>query len=206
MAKWQDETRAQAAELFVQGTEAFRFLETDYGYIPITQKLEYLNDSRDTQACLTYAGEAMGVAIGLNFGAGNLDVTFRKISQPRWFPSSLNAEDYASKRPIYMPLYDLIRFQGAEKDPDLLLGNLWNLYESKCKKRNALLATNLRGALDGLARATVRYGDAVLRGDSSQVQRCEGLLRGAQARLLAAEIPSADEAEASQTGGVVSRP
>jgi hypothetical protein len=168
MAAWQDEIRAQAAELFVQGTEAFRFLETDYGFTPIAQKLEYLNDFRDTQAHLTYAGEAMGVAIGLNFGSGNLDVTFRKISQPRWFPDTASAEDYASKHTIYMPLYDLIRFQGAEKDSDLLLGDLWNLYESKCKKRNALLAANLRGVLDSLARATVRYGDAALRGDSSQ--------------------------------------
>lgn len=168
MAEWQDEIRKQAADLFIQTTEAFRFLETDYGYTPIAQKLEYLNDFRDTQANLTYAGEVMGVAIGLNFGSGNLDVTFRKISQPRWYPNSLSAEDFATKQPIYMPLYDLIRFQGAEKDSDLLLGDLWNLYESKCKKRNALLATNLRDVLDGLARATVRYGDVVLRGDFSQ--------------------------------------
>ncbi|MDE3230651.1 MAG: hypothetical protein KGO05_12300 [Chloroflexota bacterium] len=168
MASWQDEIRAQAVELFIQGTEAFRFLERDYGYTPIAQKLEYLNDFRDTQAELTYAGEAMGVTIGLNFSSGNLDVAFRKIARPRWYPDTVSAEELASNRPVFMPLYDLIRFQGAEKDPDLLLGDLWNLYESKCKKRNALLATNLRGVLDGLARATVRYGDAALRGDSSQ--------------------------------------
>jgi hypothetical protein len=67
-----------------------------------------------------------------------------------------------------MDLYALARYLGKADDPDFMLGDAWNMYESASKKRQAIIESNRHGVIVGLARATERYASHVLTGDYSQ--------------------------------------
>jgi hypothetical protein len=148
--------------------EAFGFLETTYGYRFIEEALAQPGDARDTQADVTFAGEHMGVRVRWYFSSGIIAASFRKLQTPWQYADTLSDAERRIQLPVFADLYALARFLGAAQDPDFLLGDVWNVYQSKCKKRDALIKTNMRGVLDGLARATQRYAGHILQGDSSQ--------------------------------------
>ncbi len=53
----------------------------------------------------------------------------------------------------YMDLYALARYLGKADDPDFMLGDVWNYYESASNKRQAIIESNRQGVIEGLARA-----------------------------------------------------
>ncbi len=168
MGTWPEEAHLLAATFHAEVREAFRFLETTYGYRYIAESLSCPEDARDTQAEATFAGEHMGVRVYWYFSSGNISVGFRKLQTPWQYAEELSEEERRAQLPVFTDLYSLARFLGTAHDPDFLLGDVWNVYESKCKKRDALIKNNMRGVLEGLARATQRYAGHILQGDSSQ--------------------------------------
>ena len=168
MGTWPEEARLLAARFYPEVREAFGFLETTYGYRFMADSLSWPGDARDTQADVTFAGEHIGVRIRWYFSSGNIAVSFRKLQTPWQYAEGLSDEERRAHLPVFTDLYALARFLGTAQDPDFLLGDVWNVYESKCKKRDALIKNNLRGVLEGLARATQRYAGHILQGDSSQ--------------------------------------
>ncbi|MGZ3715899.1 MAG: hypothetical protein ACXVA4_10805, partial [Ktedonobacterales bacterium] len=61
-----------AATFYPEVREAFRFLETTYGYRFNEESLSRPEDARDTQADVTFAGEHMGVRVRWYFSSGDI--------------------------------------------------------------------------------------------------------------------------------------
>lgn len=165
---WQEEARILSEGFYPEVLAAFGFLETNYGYRFVDERLMWPEDYRDSEAQVRFVGADMGVMAAWYFTSGIINVYFRKLHTSWHYPEELNEEERRSRLPVSISLYSLARYLGSAQDPDFVLGDIWNVYESKCKKRDALIKGNLRGVLAGLARATERYADAILNGDSSQ--------------------------------------
>jgi hypothetical protein len=168
MGTWPEEAHLLAARYYPEVREAFGFLEMTYGYRYSAESLSCPEDARDTQADVTFVGEHMGVRVRWYFSSGTIAVAFRKLQTPWQYADTLGDEERRAQVPVFTDLYALARFLGTAQDPDFLLGDVWNVYESKCKKRDALIKNNLQAVLEGLARATQRYASRILQGDSSQ--------------------------------------
>ncbi|HEX9036179.1 MAG TPA: hypothetical protein VF808_04230 [Ktedonobacterales bacterium] len=166
---WIDDAERLSLQFFREVRESFAFLKSAYKYYgPASEKIEGPTDYRDTTAIAAYTHYRMRVKVGWYISSGNAYVRFETPQIRNGLPTAQEVEARRAAYPYFMDLYGLARLLGKAEDPDFLLGDVWNHYESKSRKRRELLENDLRGVLDGLARATERYASHVLAGDSSQ--------------------------------------
>jgi hypothetical protein len=150
---------------FSEATEAFQFLEHQYGYQRQEGQIKSPDDIRDTAALLSYVGTRVGVQISWYFADAFIGVAFVELQQPGVFPQ--NYSFYPVKQENLMKaidLYTLSEIYGVQQNQDFLLQDTDN--PRKYKKHAKLIQTNRKGIIAGLARATQIYAAAILQGDT----------------------------------------
>jgi hypothetical protein len=166
--RWIVESEAVAIPYWAEARAAFTFLTRKYSfYGPTDEKIDGVSDGRDTIPMISYHARRMDVVIGWFITSQYIYVQFR-LPPINNLVTEPEREARRTAPTTYMDLYALARYLGKADDPDFMLGDVWNLYESASKKRQAIIDSNRRGVVEGLARATERYASHVLTGDYSQ--------------------------------------
>jgi hypothetical protein len=158
---------ATVPTFYAQVERAFAFLPSTYNYRLQAQRLDALEDFRDTEAMVVYLGEKIEVDIIWDWPSALVVVTLREVQIARVSPRDQTPLGEAKERPRVIRLYDLAAVRGHADDPDFLLGDSDQFGGRITTKRFKLLQRDLAGVLDGLARATERYASDLLRGDLS---------------------------------------
>jgi hypothetical protein len=159
-----EQSLAATPQFFADVRETFLFLETEYGYRRYAERIENLDWVPDTFAEVIYLDRGRSpakIAIKVLWSLHNaiIDIQFLELRRPGIFN---NATDVVSGVFLHM----LAKVLGHSNDPAFLLGDTDQVGGWATNRRIKVVRTNLRGVLEGLALATRRYADAVLRGDT----------------------------------------
>lgn len=160
--KW---SLATLSQFYAQVSEAFAFLTTTYGYRLHAQRAEDLEYAQDARASVSYLGERVEVSIEWAFAEASIDVVFTELQIEKVSPKQRSfADDKLKDAARAISLRTLAEHLGHADDPDLPPRGYDGRVTNKRFKR---LQADLRGVLDGLARATERYADDIVRGDTA---------------------------------------
>jgi hypothetical protein len=156
----------QAEAFFAEVKDAFQFLEHQYGYKRLEERVEHPNSWRDAAAKCAYAGFRVGVKVWWYFTDAELGVSFVEFQQPGTFPELSSLFRLTNPRVARaINLEDLAEVRGGRGDPDFLL-------RAKGKRRSLKrlqeqIETQRQEIVAGLARATRTYATDILQGDTS---------------------------------------
>jgi hypothetical protein len=155
---------ATAPEFFAHVARAFAFLTSTYGYRPAAQDITAIDDVRDTQVVVKYISAPLEVDVIWDVVSVGVFVLFATL--PPLAPGA-SIEDVVRPQLSLMRLQDLAAVRGHADDPDFLQGDLDHVNGRIINKRFQFIQTHLTDIIEGLARATERYGSEILRGDTS---------------------------------------
>jgi hypothetical protein len=154
----------QIDTFFAEATEAFAFLERDYGYQHLEGDILYPEELRDKTALSRYVASQVGVEIAWSIADADIDVIFVELVHPYILPRKISRYSIpGAARAI--GLFSLAQMRGVLGDPNFLLA-----YRQKArswKKSKELIETRRKEILEGLARATQRYASTIVQGDTS---------------------------------------
>lgn len=151
----------RVVDFFATATEAFHFLEQQYGY---QRQDGFVEEERDATARLRYLGSRVGVEISWYFANSAIGVSFIELLQPGMLPDFWAAFGNYPGAAKAISLYTLVEMQGHLEDPDFLLQYNGS---RKRNKRAKLIEMRMPDILAGLARATQTYAADILEGDIS---------------------------------------
>jgi hypothetical protein len=152
---------------FAETTKAFHFLESEYGYRYLGQKIIYPDEGRDTRAIVNYAGSRVGVQIGWGFADGIIGIYFIELLEPYTFPTSISYYPFEDRPDTAkgIRLYTLAEMLDYSDDPNFLLKNVENFRTSN--RRMKTIETRMPEVIAGLALASQTYATPILQGDTS---------------------------------------
>jgi hypothetical protein len=157
---------ATAPEFFAHVTRAFNFLTSTYGYRLASQDITAINDVRDTQVVVKYTHDHLDLEVDVIWDVVSVGVSVLFATLPPLAPGA-STEDIVRPQLSLMRLQDLAAVRGHGDDPDFLQGDRDHVNGRIINKRFQLIQAHLTDIIDGLARATERYGSEILRGDTS---------------------------------------
>jgi hypothetical protein len=152
---------------FAETTNAFHFLETEYGYRPperVTRDLEYVKDAR---ASVHYVSSHVGIEVEWAFADNRIAVYFTELLQSGVLPASSSQYPFrdGSNTAKVISLYTLAAVLGHSDDPDFLLKKVNS--SRTANKRRKIIETRMPDVLAGLAHATQTYARPILQGDTT---------------------------------------
>ncbi|HEU5346076.1 MAG TPA: hypothetical protein VFU60_17145 [Ktedonobacterales bacterium] len=161
-------SHAHVAEYYALVTRAFAFLpDKKYKCRLRAQELESIDFYPDTHALVAYVGEHVEVDVRWDFPEARVYVSFLELRVPRVRANAFSPFDKDAGKARAMHLDEVAHVLGHADDPDFLLGDPNAIGGRDITRRFKLLQTNFSGALEGLARATERYGAKILKGDKT---------------------------------------
>lgn len=152
---------------FTETTNAFHFLEAEYGYQlleRVTQDLKYFQDAT---ALVHYVSTRVGIEVVWGFADSFIGVSFIELLQPGIFPASCSPFPFRDRPETAksISLYTLAEMLGRIDDPNFLLKKV---YSSRTSNRRAkIIESRMPEVLAGLAHATQTYARPILQGDTS---------------------------------------
>lgn len=155
---------AAAPEFFAHVTRAFAFLTSTYDYRLTTQEITAIDDVRDTQVVVKYVSAPLEVDVIWDVVGVGVFVLFATLPP---LAQGASIEDVVRPKLSLMRLQDLAAVRGHADDPDFMQGDLDHGNGRIINKRFQFIQAHLTDIIDGLARATERYGSEILRGDTS---------------------------------------
>lgn len=156
---------AAIPQFHAQAGEAFAPLMAKHKYRLHAQRAEDLEHGQDARASVSYLGERVEVSIEWAFAEAYISVVFIELQVPRVSPKQRSfVDDKLKDAARAISLRALAEQVGHADDPDLPPKQGRRHTTNAQFKR---LQSDMRGVLDGLARATERYASDILRGDTS---------------------------------------
>lgn len=160
-------SRANVPAFYAQVTQAFAFLSTTYRFRLHAQRLDAVDDFRDTQARVVYLSDKVEIDILWGWASALIRVVFTELQSPSAPLQTSSAVDEPKGSARVIRLEDLAAIRGHADDPDFLLGDAFQHGGRITSKRFKLLQSDMAGVVAGLARATERYASDILRGDTA---------------------------------------
>lgn len=159
--------KAWRESFFAEVAVTFRFLETQYGYKRLEEKIEYPGDPRDTTMVIKYISSHVGVAISWYPEGGSIRVSFVECLQPGIYPERATCWLVKDRSDLakFIDLYCLAEMQGQSEDPDLLLKE--DSDYRRATRRSKIIQARMSDVIAGLARATQTYAASILQGDTT---------------------------------------
>jgi hypothetical protein len=157
---------ATAPEFFAHVARAFAFLTSTYAYRLANQDITAINDVRDTRLIVTYLHDHVDMEVDVIWDVQSVSVNVL-FATPAQLAQGDHVGDVAKPRQSRINLEDLAAVRGHADDPDFMQGDVFQVHGRIINKRFQFIQAHLTDIIDGLARATERYADDVLRGDTS---------------------------------------
>lgn len=158
-----DWSLAALPQFYAQAGEAFASLTTTHKYRLHAQRAEDLEYVQDARASVSFLGKHVEVSIEWAFAGADIDVVFIELKTEKVSPMQRSfVDDKLKDAARAISLRALAEHLGHADDPDLLPKG----YGRITNKRFNRVQADLRGVLDGLARATERYAGDIVRGDT----------------------------------------
>lgn len=154
----------QGIAAFLQETpQKISFLETQYGYQRLGEKLED-QDPLDKEVISLYAGPQIGVKLIWAYTWGRISVLFVELSQPGTFPRRYSLVENTNRPDMAraISLETLVEMLGHGDDPHFLL-----TYNKKNPKSWKIPFEHIDDVLDGLVYCIQTYASDILRGDTN---------------------------------------
>jgi hypothetical protein len=155
---------ATAPEFYAHVARAFAFLTSTYGYRLATQDITAIDDVRDTQVVVKYISAHLEVDV--IWGVVSVSVSVQFATLPP-LAHGASIEDVVRPKLSQIRLEHLAAVRGHANDPDFIQGDLDHVNGRIINKRFQFIQAHLTAIINGLARATERYGSEILRGDTS---------------------------------------
>jgi hypothetical protein len=165
-----DDIDVTVKRFFDEVGRAFSFLEKEYGYEKIGADIDNPEDFRDAAAEVNYQGKTVGVSVSWYKAGGVVGVSF--VEQPNGhYPDVVHyLEVRGRKKPASMPmgisLYSLAEYLGVWDKEDFLLNDPGSSF-ANAMKNDDIIRANMRGVLEGLARAVKKIAPDIVKGDTS---------------------------------------
>jgi hypothetical protein len=161
-------------KFFLETTQEFNFLESEFGYKLVSKDVENIDDPQDAKAFVRYLSSKVGIEIYWYFASAAIGIALVEITKANEFPGRRRFWGKMSDEARAIKLHTLAKMQGKENS--FVLKELRSTKPVHIKKREKVIGENLGSVLENLSQILKNIAQNILLGDTSifpKVQKYE---------------------------------
>ena len=164
-------------KFFLEATQRFNFLESEFEYKLIAKGVENIDDPQDAYAFVQYLGSRVGIEIYWYFASAAIGIALVEITKENEFPDRRRFWGKGKDEARAIKLHTLAKMLGKENS--YVLKELGSTKLVHIKRREKVISKNLGTVLEKLAQILRNIAQNILLGDTSifpKVQKYQGEL------------------------------